>query len=93
MSVYVDEMTVCLKSEHWPYSHVCHLVADSVEELHVFAGRLGLKRAWFQDRLYLPHYDLTIGKRLNAVRLGAIALDQSQFAEFMRKNRPSCAGD
>lgn len=36
------------------------------------ADRLGLKRAWFQNRTDLPHYDLTEGKRHQAVRMGAI---------------------
>jgi hypothetical protein len=26
-----------------------HLIADSQQELHAFAARLGLKRQWFQD--------------------------------------------
>ena len=42
-------------------------------ELHAFATRLGLKREWFQsrpDRLELHHYDLILGKREQALRLG-----------------------
>lgn len=36
-----------------------HLASDvSLEELHRFARRLGLKRQWFQDGKH-PHYDLT----------------------------------
>jgi hypothetical protein len=27
-----------------------HLRADTREELHAFAGRIGLQRTWFQDR-------------------------------------------
>ena len=92
MSVYVDEMNVCVKSKTWPYSQACHLVADSVEELHFFAGRMRLKPAWFQNRPYLPHYDLTTGKRSKAVRLGAIELDRAQFIEFMRNTRPRSTG-
>jgi len=53
-----------------------HLQADSGEELHQFAARLGLKRDWFQSRPGRPeldHYDLTRGKRQQALRLGAVA--------------------
>ncbi len=45
-----------------------HLVSDrSIEELHRFAGNLGLKRSWFQPggARKIPHYDLTTR---NAVR-------------------------
>jgi len=50
----------------------CHLTADSLEELQAFAGRLGLKRAWFHARPRLSHYDLTPGMRGKALELGAI---------------------
>lgn len=46
----------------------CHMVSDtSVTELHEFAARIGLKRAWFQE----DHYDLVATKRLLALQLGA----------------------
>ena len=38
-----------------PYTAWCHMATDgSFEELHAFAARLGLRRAWFQR----DHYDL-----------------------------------
>lgn len=49
----------------------CHLMADTFEELHAFARKLGLKRAWFQPHPRWPHYDLTVRKRARAVELGA----------------------
>ena len=48
-----------------------HLTADTLEELHAFAARLGLRRAWFQDHAIMPHYDLTAEKRVLAVAMGA----------------------
>jgi len=69
MSVYVDELrTYIIHQRHGP--QWCHLLADSVAELHVFATRLGLKRHWFQDGRW-PHYDLTVNKRALAIQLGA----------------------
>lgn len=50
----------------------CHLWADTPEELHALARRIGLKRAWFQDRPGFPHYDLTPGRRALALRAGAV---------------------
>jgi hypothetical protein len=49
--------------------------ADTEDELHVFAARLGLKRSWFQpgSRPEAAHYDLTAGKRSQALVLGAVS--------------------
>ena len=92
MSVYVDEMRLCLRNKNWPYSQACHLVADSVEELHAFARRLGLKRSWFQSKSDLPHYDLTEGKRFQAIARGAIEIDAKKFLNILHKYRPRRAG-
>jgi hypothetical protein len=48
-----------------------HLTADTEPELHTFAARLRLSRSWVQTRPVI-HYDLTPGKRQQAVRLGAV---------------------
>ena len=89
--IYVDELTVCIRSKKWPYSQAGHLVADSVEELHYFAGRMGRKPSWLQGGS-LPHYDLTKGMRLLAVKLGAVEITRKKFVEFMRKYRTRSAG-
>src|SRR5690349_20952744 len=51
-----------------------HMTADSLDELHALARRLGLRRAWFQSGVNhtYPHYDLTEGMRRRAIALGAI---------------------
>jgi hypothetical protein len=61
-------------SANWPYAFACHMMADSDEELHAFAARLGLKRAWHQARPphSVSHYDLTVRRRARAAELGAI---------------------
>jgi len=89
--IYVDEMTFCFRNRNWPYNRACHLLADSTEELQSFADRLGLKRSWFQCKS-LPHYDLTTGMRLKAIKLGAVEIDRKKFVEIMRKYRPRSAG-
>ena len=87
MSIYVDQLQRCdprdpMKSR-WKYSQYCHLWATGdagIEELHEFAGRLKLKRTWF--RSHIPHYDLTLRKRGEALAAGAISTDKSMFALF-----------
>jgi hypothetical protein len=63
------EYTTSLRYKQW-----CHMVStDSLDELHAFAAKLGLKREWAQLRpkVSAAHYDLVPSKRAIAVRLGA----------------------
>ncbi|MBD3004807.1 DUF4031 domain-containing protein [Streptomyces sp. 5-10] len=69
------------------YTRWCHLTSDTREELHAFAGQLGLKRSWFQDHEIRWHYDLTPGKRAQAVRLGATEIDHYKMAKLMKDRR------
>jgi hypothetical protein len=64
----------------------CHLIADSPDELHAMAFRLGLHRSWFQPRS-TPHYDLTASRRLLAIHEGAIELDRRAFVQKLRELR------
>lgn len=80
MAVKVDEFRIwaptrirCFKAGS------CHLTADSVEELHEFALRLGLRRDWFQPKS-TPHYDLTESRRTKALELGAVFVPAKEQA-------------
>lgn len=84
--MYVDEMRICLQTRSWPYTHACHLVADSVEELQEFAIRLGMHPSWFQGGS-MPHYDLTTRVRKKAVRMGAFEIKKKKFLKLMKKYR------
>jgi hypothetical protein len=73
MAVYVDDAFVAGDWGRWTGGG--HLQADTVEELHAFAERLGLRRAWFQSKPGRPdrdHYDLTAAGRERAIAMGAI---------------------
>ena len=82
MSVYVDP----LMNHGWKLGPSCHLYADRLRELHEFAASIGLKRVWFQEHPRLPHYDLTAGKRAQAVAKGAREVGREHVVEQMRKN-------
>lgn len=88
MTVFVDEL------KDWPLDFVdpaarkhgtrwCHLWTDSrdLEELHLFAEAIGLKRIWFQDHHLVPHYDLVPSKKKLALSKGA------QFKSGMERAR------
>ncbi len=87
MSIYVDPMRPCMTNNNWRHKKACHLFADSDEELHSFAESIGLKRSWHQDRTSLSHYDLTEGKRKQAVGRGAQEVTMRQMVEHMRMAR------
>lgn len=82
--VYVDEIqhypTCILPHKYW-----CHLTADSREELHAFAEKLGLKFAWFQAKSSVPHYDLTPNKRDLALKMGAVVMSAKDQARKRRQ--------
>jgi Protein of unknown function (DUF4031) len=74
MAVHVDNERIPWRGKLW-----CHLVADSLAELHQFAARLGLKRAWFQEMASYPHYDVTTSVRERALALGALPSRKRQM--------------
>lgn len=82
MAVYVDQLFPTAKSAKWPFLEACHLLTDGpIQELHAFAAKLQLREAWFQGHHVNPrlhHYDLTRGKRFQALKLGAVEINDGQ---------------
>jgi len=82
MSVYVDKLHNVIRNPKWRYAKACHLLADSTEELHKFARKIGLRREWYQYE-NIPHYDLTQRKRIRAVKNGAIEINRIELSRKM----------
>lgn len=80
MAVYVDNVRIAWRGQLW-----CHLVADSIEELHQFAHMLGLRRKWFQQSASYPHYDVTVQVRELAIELGALLGSRKQIIGCARR--------
>jgi Protein of unknown function (DUF4031) len=81
--VYVD-------SERNQYGRMimCHMVADTLDELHEMAQRIGLQRRWFQaSRAGTPHYDICQSKRALAVSFGAVEIGRRELVELVRRQR------
>lgn len=85
MPVYVDPLFTTQQKPRWPFSEACHMIADTVEELHAFAASIGLRRSWFQPKP--AHYDLTRSKRYQAVKQGAIEIDKRELVKKLRDAR------
>ena len=93
MSVYVDWlMHHGAERGFFAGKKSCHMFADTLEELHEMADKIGMNRAWFQDNgQTAEHYDLVAGRRAAAVKLGAIELTSREqvcyFIDLSRKRR------
>lgn len=73
MAVYVDDMRA-------PYGRyvMCHMWADSEEELLAMVDRIGVQRKWIQrpPKASWIHFDVALNKRKLAVEHGAIETDR-----------------
>lgn len=70
----------------------CHMLADTVDELVEFAAGIGLRRAWLQGMdkpAGIPHFDLTAGKRAQAIAAGAQDVDRDGIVKVIHKYRPA----
>ena len=71
MAVYVDDAVTLWRGQRW-----AHLMADTLDELHAFAVRLGLPRRAFQNKTSGAHYDVPAPMREQAIALGAVAISR-----------------
>lgn len=79
MTVYVDDAVTLWRGERW-----AHLMADTLDELHLFAAALGLPRRAFQNKTSGAHYDVTIALRDEAIALGAVAISRHDDRVLVR---------
>lgn len=81
--VYVDSMKA-------PYRRMrmSHMLADSSEELHAMADRIGVDRKWCQNPgTPREHYDVCLAKRQLAIDAGAQVITRRQLGELLRARR------
>jgi Protein of unknown function (DUF4031) len=84
MSVYVDQPV-----HRFRHMLMCHMLADSPEELHEMADRIGMARKWYQRDASTPHYDIPREKRAAAIAAGAVEVDRRGLVAVIRRIRAS----
>ena len=80
MTVYVDDMRA-----KFGRMIMCHMIADTDEELHAMAARIGVARRWHQKpNTSRSHYDIAQSKRALAVQHGAKEITWREAAAICR---------
>lgn len=92
MPVYIDNYNASYQR-----MIMCHMIADTEEELHAMAKKIGIARKWHQappEHKY-SHYDICLSKKKQALRLGAIEVSTRRLILIARKtnNRLRKCGD
>jgi hypothetical protein len=81
--VYVDDMKA-----KFGRMVMCHMLADSDEELHAMADRIGVSRRWHQAPPHHDsHYDIALSKRALAVQFGAVEITWRQAGAMNMRRR------
>lgn len=97
MTVYVDPAV-------WPFGRMtmCHMWADTLDELLAMADTIGVRRKWIQGHPTLSfgkhreaswvHFDIAKSKRVLAIAAGAVETDQFGPLEWEAR-RQMASGD
>jgi len=67
---------------------MCHMLADTTDELLAMADAIGLQRRWIQ-KPGAPdeHFDVSRSKRLEAIRHGAREVSSRDLVAVIRRKR------
>jgi hypothetical protein len=82
MTVYVDDMYKYPLGQ-FRRMKMSHMVADTEEELHKMAEKIGVARKWYQK----DHYDVCIAMRKKAVEEGASEITLRELSELVMEKR------
>jgi len=81
--VYIDDAR-----NNFGRMKMCHMIADTHEELISMAQKIGVNIKWIQKQgKYDEHFDVCISKRNKAIEFGAILVDARKIVEVTRRKR------
>jgi hypothetical protein len=67
---------------------MCHMLADTSEELRAMARTIGVAEKWIQHPgTYREHFDICLSKRALAVQHGAKEVSQRSLGMIWRERR------
>lgn len=85
--MYVDNMRASLGR-----MKMCHMLADTTDELLAMADRIGVARRWLQNPATAKeHFDICRSKRDAAVRAGAVEITLRESGLIVRRKRETGA--
>lgn len=83
MAVYVDDMRAV-----YGRMIMCHMLADTDDELHAMAKKIGVNRKWHQKSgTPHSHYDIALSKKALAITGGAVEINRQEVAVLIRQKR------
>lgn len=84
MTVYVDDVR-----HRFGRMIMCHMWADSLDELLAMAYHIGVQRKWLQcpPAVSWTHFDISLTKKAVALKSGAVLTDKYGPSEFMARFR------
>ena len=78
--VFVDDMKA-----QFGNMTMCHMIADSTDELLTMADSIGVARRWIQNAgTQREHFDICLSKRRLAVERDALPITQRRLALITR---------
>ena len=80
MSVFVDDYNA-------PFGRMimCHMIADTKEELLAMADKIGLSRKWIQhEGQWDEHFDVCLRLKRKAIYFGAHEISARQLVTILR---------
>lgn len=85
MAVYVDNFYE-LTGRNFGRMKMCHMIADTTDELVAMVDAIGVQRKWIQHPGTLnEHFDICLSYRKRAVALGAIEINVRDYAREIER--------
>lgn len=87
MTVYVDTMKA-----QYGRMKMCHMIADSTEELLAMVDHIGVARKWIQSAgTAQEHFDIALSKKALAIKAGAVEISMRDLARKTMARRSDYA--